>query len=91
MRSKTLHRREASLAVALVVVGSLAGCTTAGPDFQRPTMLAPTQMSDWHGGSRVLAAPEPGSLFFLVLGSLLLVGRRRKAHAGRTPAAPRLR
>ena len=61
MRSKTLYRGVGSPAATLVVVGALAGCMTVGPDFQRPTMLAPTRMSDWHGGSPALAAPKPGS------------------------------
>lgn len=61
MSSKTLYRRVGSPAAAVAVVGSLVGCMTVGPDFQRPTMLAPTRMSDWHGGSPALAAPKPGS------------------------------
>ena len=47
-------------AAAWVALGTLAGCMTAGPDFQRPVAQAPARMSDWHGGSPALAAPESG-------------------------------
>ena len=49
-----------STAAAWVAVGTLTGCMTMGPDFQRPVPQAPMRMSDWHGGSPALAAPEPG-------------------------------
>ena len=52
--------RAGSTAAAWVVVGTLAGCMTAGPDFQRPVPQAPARMSEWHGGSPALAAPESG-------------------------------
>ena len=49
-----------STAAAWVAVGTLAGCMTVGPDFQRPVPQASARMSDWHGGSPTLAAPESG-------------------------------
>ena len=60
MTSQMRFRGAGSKAAAWVVVGALAGCTTVGPDFQRPLSQAPARMSDWHGGSPTLAAPEPG-------------------------------
>ena len=60
MTSETLSRPAVLAAAALVVAGTLAGCMTVGADFQRPAPQAPARMSDWHGGSPALAAPEPG-------------------------------
>lgn len=44
-------------AATWAVLLALSGCSTLGPNFTAPTVAAPAQWADWHGGDASLAAP----------------------------------
>ncbi len=43
--------------LALLATAALGACTTVGPDFEKPTVAAPQDWSDWRSGDESLRIP----------------------------------